>query len=87
VFHRSALYSDLGVARQTFHTAIQAMPTPEKLLFFKPIGLVKLLIFSAIIIRILELEYVYDEEVPVGTASAFLLFFVGVFIVADAVNI
>ena len=62
------------------------MPKVEKMRMFTTSGLVQLVIFAIIIFRVLEIEYIDGDEVPPGTASAFLLMFPMLFVVAGAMN-
>jgi len=62
------------------------MPAVNKVRMFTFSGLIQVIIFLIVIFRILEIEYVLDDEVPVGMASPFLLMFVGLGVVASAMN-
>ncbi len=62
------------------------MPDPATLRMFRTNGLVKITLFCGVIFYILYLEYIKLTVMPLGLASAFLLMFVGVSLVAEAMN-
>lgn len=62
------------------------MPDPKKIKMFTFQGLIQMGVFCLIIFRILALEYLEDQTMVLGTASAFLLLFIGTFIIAGSVN-
>jgi hypothetical protein len=62
------------------------MPDPKKIKMFTFQGLIQMGVFCLIIFRILALEYIDDQTMTLGTASAFLLLFIGTFIIAGSLN-
>jgi hypothetical protein len=66
--------------------AYSKMPAVNKVRMFTPSGLFQVIVFLICTFKVLEIEYVLGEEVPVGMASPFLLMFVGLGVVASAMN-
>jgi quinol-cytochrome oxidoreductase complex cytochrome b subunit len=62
------------------------MPDVTKLRMFTTSGLLQLIVFIGLLVRLLAMEYIDGEELAMGTAPAFLMMFGGTFLVASALN-
>ena len=62
------------------------MPDVMKVRVFTRNGLFQVIIFLIGIFKVLEIEHVIGDEVPMGMASPFLLMFIGLGVVSAAMN-